>query len=875
MRDNIFCGVLLFLAISCALVRGDVSAAPSDSVGPAFDIGGDVVQGPAIEYQVASGISFDGNRFLVVWQDYRSGTSYDIFAARVTLGGTIIDEGGFIISDADGYQETPAVAFDGANHLVVWTDMRSGSGDIYGSRVDPSGNVLDPDGLPISVSAGSQAGASVAFHDSLYLVVWIDFRDGNENIYGARVTVDGTVLDPGGIPICTDGAIQVDAALTSNGAGWLAVWTDYRNAQPDIYAARIDVTGAVLDPAGIPVAATAAQEVYPAATFNQTDCLVVWDVDADTTSHDIYGARIDAAGNVLDPGGIAICDHVEYQGYPAASSDGADFLVIWNDSRGSATWDIYGARVDAGGGVIDTTSIPICLDLSQQFGLSVAFGSGRWLIGWHDSRNDHKDIFGIRLDTDGSVLDAASILISSSSVNQSETAMAFDGVNYLVVWHEWREGTGYDIRGTRVSMDGTVLDPAGIEISTHITDAMYPAISFDGSIYLVVWQDYRFSQWDIRATRIETDGTLLDPDGFVISTTAGSQERPAVARNDTRWLVAWQDKRSGSFYDIYGSRVTAGAAVYEPTGLLISAAYGNQVRPAVSSDGDNYIVVWEDGRNALDDIFCARVDRGGVVLDSAGIAVSTAGYVQEHPDVVFDGDSYAIVWQDSRSNVDYDIYMSRVEVDGDVVDPSGILVSGAAGDQVEPALTYNGREYLMIWQDRRGAEGYDIYGAAVDTSGVVLDPDGFEVSGAPHHQMAPDLSPGYLNIVLMSYASFISDEGYGSYRIWANFYDTVAGVPGRDAGDGPARLYPGCPNPFHGSTTLRFSLAESMNVSLKVYDVFGRHVATLTEGPADEGLHVITWDTSSPGGRSFAPGLYFCRLKAGDHHETRKLLLID
>ena len=875
---NSTCGrILLPLALFCALAvcpLGYHGVAHAASVDPPFDISGDVDMGPAIEYQVGCGVAFDGTNYLVVWSDYRSNSSYDIFAARVALDGTIIDEGGFLISDADGYQEDPVVAFDGTNYLVVWVDRRSGTGDIYGSRVDPAGNVLDPDGIPICTEPDGQAEAAIAFDDTSYLVIWIDLRDGNENVYGTRMATDGSVLDPSGIAICTDAAVQRYPAVSSNGAGWLAVWMDPRNSQPDIYGARLDGDGTVLDPGGIPVAVTAADETYPDVTRNDTDCLVVWDLDAGATEHDIYGARVDTAGAVLDPAGIAICSHIAHQGRPAASSDGSNFFTVWLDVRSSVTWDVYGARVDSAGTVIDTAGVPICVHSSVQYGLDVAFGGPNWLVTWHDSRNDHKDIFGARVETDGTLQDPTSLLISCASIDQEEESIAFDGTNFFVVWHEWRVGTTYDIRGTRVSMDGDVLDPEGIEVCVYSGDAMYPAVSFCNDVYLVVWQDYRFGQWDIMGARVDTTGAVLDSIGFPISVSTGSQMRPALDCNDARWLVAWQDNRSGASYDIYGSRVTGQRNVYEPEGLLISEAYGVQARPAVGSDGDNYFVVWDDERNGLDDIFGARVDREGVVLDSAGIGIAEATYLQERPDVAFDGNNYAVIWQDNRTNIDYDIYMTRVGTDGTVIEPSGIAVSIAAGDQKAPAITFNGRNYVSVWQDDRMPDGYDIYGARVDTSGTVTDPGGFEVSGAPHDQVTPDLSAGTLGVTLMTYSSFISDPGYGSYRIWANFYDVVADIPGGPAQGGHTRLYPNFPNPFRGSTELRFSLPERAEVTLKVYDVEGRLMATVFDGPVEAGLHSVCWDPASVGGRAVAPGLYFCRFTAGTHRETQKLLLL-
>ncbi|RME51329.1 MAG: hypothetical protein D6795_08455, partial [Deltaproteobacteria bacterium] len=58
--------------------------------------------------------------------------------------------------------------------------------------------VLDPDGLLISGASSFQKHPAIAWNGSEYFVVWDDSRSGSINIYGARVTADGTLLDPSG-----------------------------------------------------------------------------------------------------------------------------------------------------------------------------------------------------------------------------------------------------------------------------------------------------------------------------------------------------------------------------------------------------------------------------------------------------------------------------------------------------------------------------------------------------------------------------------------------------------------------------------------------------------------------------------------------------
>ena len=77
------------------------------------------------------------------------------------------------------------------------------------------------------------------------------------------------------------------------------------------------------------------------------------------------------------------------------------------------------------------------------------------------------------------------------------------------------------------------------------------------------------------------------------------------------------------------------------------------------------------------------------------------------------------------------------------------------------------------------------------------------------------------------------------------------------------------PNPFNPSTTIGYQLPVNSFVSLKVYDVLGRFVATLVDEKQSAGNHSVTFTADN-----LASGVYFYTLQAGAIHETRKLLLL-
>jgi large repetitive protein len=162
--------------------------------------------------------------------------------------------------------------------------------------------------------------------------------------------------------------------------------------------------------------------------------------------------------------------------------------------------------------------------------------------------------------------------MTSAPGGQTHAAVAFDGTNYLVVWEDSRSDQfGHDIYGARVTPAGVVLDPGGIAISTTPEYQQVPSVAFDGTNYLVAWTDGRLNIASVWGARITTDGALLDSSGILISAGSGPRLSPALDFDGTNYLVAWHDRRSGVSYDIYGARVTPAGTVLDPNGRNLSS----------------------------------------------------------------------------------------------------------------------------------------------------------------------------------------------------------------------------------------------------------------------------------------------------------------
>ena len=95
---------------------------------------------------------------------------------------------------------------------------------------------------------------------------------------------------------------------------------------------------------------------------------------------------------------------------------------------------------------------------------------------------------------------------------------------------------------------------------------------------------------------------------------------PAIAFGDENYLV-WEDDRAAT-ERVYGARVTPSGVVLDPEGIPIATGSSLQITPSVAFDGVNYMVAWDDRRNAWPQTYVARVTPAGEVLEPDGIRIS-------------------------------------------------------------------------------------------------------------------------------------------------------------------------------------------------------------------------------------------------------------
>jgi hypothetical protein len=77
------------------------------------------------------------------------------------------------------------------------------------------------------------------------------------------------------------------------------------------------------------------------------------------------------------------------------------------------------------------------------------------------------------------------------------------------------------------------------------------------------------------------------------------------------------------------------------------------------------------------------------------------------------------------------------------------------------------------------------------------------------------------------------------------------------------------PNPTYGSVTISFSLAEAGEVSLDVFDMMSRHVATIDKDVFEDGYNEVIWNTDV-----LSQGIYFIQMRAGSYGAIKRISVI-
>ncbi|HET6349542.1 MAG TPA: T9SS type A sorting domain-containing protein [Candidatus Krumholzibacteria bacterium] len=746
------------------------------------------------------------------------------------------------------------------------------------------------------------------------IAAWMDFRNGNFDIYAQRIDASGVVQwTNDGVAVCTDPSSQETPTIASDGAGGAIItWFDFRNGTFDIYAQRINAAGtAQWTLNGVAVCTAANDQLNPIITSDGAGgAIVCWQDARSGSNSDIYAQRINAPGVVQwTANGVAISAATNDQYNPAVESDGAGGAVVtWLDHRSGTNDDIYAQRVDASGAVQWTMNgVAVCTDASTQQQPAIASdGTGGAIITWSDNRYGTFDIYAQRVNAAGAAQwDTDGAIVCLAPHDQQAPKIVADGANgAIVAWTDGRNGVDFNVYAQRVGASGAIQWMTnGVALCAAVGDQQAGPMCSDGAGgAIVTWGDKRGGVFsDVYAQRISASGAVQwTADGAALCTAADDQNPGAIVSNGTAGaIVIWGDTRGIS--NVYAQRVEGTYGYWgHPEPIVASVAdipndQGGKVainwmasgRDVPTDNTIDYYSIWRAvdmasvSANASAPEALVTLDR--VTIDTPPGARMLASGSSYYWELV--GTQQAFRWSDysysaatradslASNSADETFMVAAHALSDDHIAFASNAVSGHSVDNLAPAAP------LMLTAQRVGAD-------------VNLKWNRVRVSDLKNYAVYRGTSSGVTpiqsNFLTDDTDTVLVDTGAPATSLYyiVTAYDVhqnqskpsnEANVSGTsNAGDLPPvtalMVLQNHPNPFVAETELEIGLPADERVQLDVYDVAGRRVREETVAGV-KGWQEVPFAGVDDHGETLASGVYFYKVSAGGKTITHKMLI--
>ena len=647
-------------------------------------------------------------------------------------------------------QFAESAASDGSDYMFVWIDGQNGRYERRATRVTREGEVLDRDGILLPhVSSWN----SVVWTGTSYMVVWNDPHPGGINM--RRIGRDGKFI---GYPRKVKDAGSA-MSVTSNGSH---VVIGYHTHQSEL--GTITKRALFLDSEGEVAADLLLDDSASRGTvnvgWNGSHFVGLWvdDENSEDPHYTVEGIRFNKSGTLdAAPRRLYEDSATSFVATPALASDGRDFLmvsrildsrqvarrlsgdlstvgqpellpaldyellpfmnlsspVLWNGTHylmvGHDGQALSTVRIDRDGRPVNVEVIENTSGLGT-LANPVAVTNGRdLLVGWTGRFSSDPDI---GTDVFGTLVTASTLnqrprtLISVSPQHQRRPLVASGGTNLLAVWRQ-----GQALYTRRLAQDGSPLDPLPLRLAERGTPT---AVVFNGSDYIVVWpQTVNNQVTGLVTARVPRDGPLRVDGG----TTLANALPLAAASDGVTTLLVWSIEQEG---EVHVGRLDADGSIAASVELAQPVDYGwfggVTITPGASGQ---FLLVWEELR--MPPIFTTppidvsslrgtRISAELVPLDPAGIDIAVLESDERWPAVTWNGREWLVVFHGVPESVPPSEY--RRELRGRLVSQEGVAMGAAEGVFITtggafPAVAWDGSRYFLSW-DSGGVDTSDI-----------------------------------------------------------------------------------------------------------------------------------------------------------------------
>ena len=181
-----------------------------------------------------------------------------------------------------------------------------------------------------------------------------------------------------------------------------------------------------------------------------------------------------------------------------------------------------------------------------------------------------------------------------------------------------------------------------------------PSVASNGQSYLVAWSSYGQEgvnpSYGVFAQLMDVSGNFIGDEFRVNSYTLYQQEEVSIVSNGENYLVTWQSNaEDGSGFGIYGQMLDSAGNFINDEFRLNTYTTSHQMNPAVASNGEDFIIVWESGNQDGNDfgVYAQIIDSLGNFVDDELRLNSYSIGAQNLASVASNGSDFFVAWNSS------------------------------------------------------------------------------------------------------------------------------------------------------------------------------------------------------------------------------------
>lgn len=497
----------------------------------------------------------------------------------------------------------------------------------------------------IGEAPGRRLRVRAAAGDGQFLLVWQDTRSDVRRTFAARMTRDGAVLDPTGLPL-EDAPEDADFlhAVASDGRDFLIAINRFGGLR----LVKVTHDGVV-----VPV---------PAPGFTgASDGNLVWLGDAYAYFFNGRLAVLDRDGRVLLTPRVAVTASTSvYELSFSISTDGTNGLLRWVDAFDGRVYAAPVTTAQVRNGTLRVTSTPLPERTNTpSYGLAAAASASRHLLVWTEDRT----LRGRILTAGGAP--AGERFVIAENVAQTAT-VSWNGSRFVVAYAVF-DAVGRALHVAEYDENGTLL-ATPLRPPTWGSDPQVASLAGDTVVAWHPSQTTGTRKEEVRADILRAGLYLRPAEGIVVTRSLPIHMLPGAVWRGDHYLVVWAEVAMGTGTAV--GRLDAQGRPLDGAGRL----FPNSFYPAVATDGNGALVaVTGNGLNLL------HVSRDGVITPRR---IETEAGI---PDVTWTGQQYAFC----SANI-----IGTATADGAVA-----RTAPRERPANDCAIEWTGTQYLLFWTE--------------------------------------------------------------------------------------------------------------------------------------------------------------------------------